>query len=79
MLIIDNYLVAVNRMKGRTMAYTFIDDGYPEADEYETNYIEFDASDPKKIRTVIHQVKEYLKNHRNDRYIHTSYFHPSFS
>jgi signal recognition particle subunit SEC65 len=61
------------------MAYVFIDDGYPEADEYETNYVEFDASDPKKIRLIIQQVKKYLKQHKRDRHIHSNFLKPSFS
>ena len=46
------------------MASLFIDDGYPEAIEYDSNYIELDASDPQKIRMILQQVKTYLKNNR---------------
>ena len=46
------------------MANIFIDDGYPEADEYETNYIDFDASDPKVIRRIIRQIRECLKTRK---------------
>lgn len=28
------------------MAYFYIDDGYPESEDYETNYIYFNANDP---------------------------------
>jgi hypothetical protein len=63
-------------MKGRKMAHAFIDDGHPEAAEYETNYIEFDASDPRKIREIIRQVKSYLKD-RNQ--IQTNLFNPLYS
>jgi transposase len=61
------------------MAYVFIDDGYPEAEEYETNYIEFDATDPRKIRAIINQVRDYLKNRKNNRCIKSECFNCSYS
>ena len=57
-------------------SYIFVDDGYPEADEYETNYIEFDASDPGKIRATICQVKSYLKDRKQ---IQSYLFNPLYS
>ena len=30
----------------KNIGYIFVDDGYPEAEEYETNYIRFDLADP---------------------------------
>ena len=59
------------------MAYAFIDDGYPEADEYETNYIEFDASDPKKIRAIIRQIRDYLKDKNTNRIRQINHLYPA--
>ncbi len=35
------------------MAYFYIDDGYPESEDYENNYIYFDANDPECLQKMI--------------------------
>lgn len=34
------------------MAYLYIDDGYPESQDYENNYIYFDAKDPECVQRM---------------------------
>ena len=35
------------------MANLFINDGYPEADDYESNYISFDERDPASVKEAV--------------------------
>jgi len=35
------------------MAYFYIDDGFPESEDYENNYIYFDANDPECLQKMI--------------------------
>jgi len=35
------------------MAYFYIDDGYPESEDYENNYIYFNAQDPECLQKMI--------------------------
>ena len=35
------------------MAYFYIDDGNPESEDYENNYIYFNAEDPKCLQKMI--------------------------
>lgn len=35
------------------MAYFYIDDGYPESEDYENNYIYFNANDPECLQKMI--------------------------
>jgi hypothetical protein len=35
------------------MAFIFLDDGGPEADEYANNYVYFDPTDPQKLEEVL--------------------------
>lgn len=34
------------------MAYAYLDDGAPEAEEYESNYYYFDASNPEAVAAI---------------------------
>jgi hypothetical protein len=34
------------------MPYVFIDDGYPEAAEFDSNYVWFDPADPASLRAL---------------------------
>jgi len=40
------------------MAYFYIDDGYPESDEYGNNYIYFNAQDPGSFQKMIKLAQE---------------------
>ncbi|MCI0496624.1 hypothetical protein L0Z72_16600 [candidate division KSB1 bacterium] len=35
------------------MAYFYIDDGFPESEDYENNYIYFNAEDPECLQKMI--------------------------
>ena len=35
------------------MAYFYIDDGYPESEDYENNYFYFNAEDPECLQKMI--------------------------
>lgn len=35
------------------MAYFYIDDGFPQSEEYENNYIYFNAEDPECLQKMI--------------------------
>jgi hypothetical protein len=61
------------------MATLFIDDGYPEAEEYENNYIKFDESDPSIIRTIIRQIRDCLKNRKGKPCVQVKCFNCSHS
>ena len=39
------------------MAYFYIDDGFPESEEYENNYIYFNAEDPECLQKMIKLVQ----------------------
>lgn len=43
------------------MAYVYLDDGYPESEDYENNYIYFNAEDPKCIQKMI-KLAQILKS-----------------
>lgn len=40
------------------MAYYFLDDGAPEADEYSSNFIYFDESKPECLKQLISEVRK---------------------
>ena len=42
------------------MAHLFIDDGSPEAMEYNNNYIYFDENDPESLRQVLKIAKQLM-------------------
>jgi hypothetical protein len=50
-----------------TTRYLFADDGYPEAEEYETNYIPWDAHIPGSCEKAVAEAKERLKSRRKSR------------
>jgi hypothetical protein len=41
------------RQEEVTMAYLYLDDGYPESEDYANNYIYFNASDPECLQKMI--------------------------
>ncbi|MFT5122952.1 MAG: hypothetical protein ACI9TH_000009 [Kiritimatiellia bacterium] len=40
------------------MPYIFIDDGEPESEEYETNYVWYDPADPASLERIKQQLGE---------------------
>jgi hypothetical protein len=39
------------------MPYIFVDDGYPEADEYVNNYVWYDEDDPESLKRAWAEVR----------------------
>jgi hypothetical protein len=39
------------------MAYIFVDDGFPEAAEYDNNYIWFDETDPRARADALEEAR----------------------
>ena len=39
------------------MPYIFVDDGYPEADEYANNYVWYDEKDPESLQRAWTEVR----------------------
>jgi len=44
------------------MAYMFIDDGYPEARDYEGNYQYFDENEPKSLEQLLKVAKQLIRD-----------------
>ena len=43
-----------------TQKYIFVDDGYPEAEEYETNYIRWDETVPGSYQQALVEAKDMM-------------------
>ena len=57
------------------MGYLFIDDGYPESDEYSNNYLYFNGKDEDCIREIL---SDYNKKRGKDSTNNTS-FNPEYN
>lgn len=44
----------------KTQKYIFVDDGYPEAEEYDTNYISWDERTPGSYQKALAEAKNML-------------------
>ncbi len=42
----------------RTIGHLFIDDGWPEAAEYETNYVSYNPADPESYNRIVESANE---------------------
>ena len=38
--------------------YIFVDDGYPEAEDYDSNFLCYDPADSESVRTALRRAKE---------------------
>ena len=43
------------------MAHVFVDDGYPEACEYDSNYIAFDPANPADQRRALNEARAWQR------------------
>lgn len=49
------------------MAYVFVDDGYPDSEEYASNYVWYDPKDPQPLRAAIAKANEIFADRRSHR------------
>lgn len=46
--------------------YIFVDDGYPEADEYDSNYLAYDPADSESVRSALRKAQASSEASRLD-------------
>ncbi|MBN2684819.1 MAG: hypothetical protein JXR40_06030 [Pontiellaceae bacterium] len=51
-------------MKRNNIGYIFVDDGYPEAEDYETNYVGYDMQVPGSYNRAAHTASNMLPTSR---------------
>jgi len=54
------------------IAYLFVDDGYPEAEEYETNYVSYNMRVPGSYNRAAETANSMLASRRSDTMVFKS-------